>query len=67
MQLIVSFRFLNTCFFLFLSKLTAFPKVISAAFLKKDIFKYNEYTDALEEKRLTLEQVDFNLNQNEKK
>ncbi|KAL9977802.1 hypothetical protein ACROYT_G015249 [Oculina patagonica] len=41
---------------------TVFPKVLTA-FLKEDIFKYREDTDSLEVKLLTLENMDFNLNQ----
>ena len=40
---------------------TVFPKVMTAI-LKKDIFKYKD-TDSLEVKLLTLENIDFNLNQ----
>lgn len=44
---------------------TALPKVWSA-FLKEDIFQYREDVNSLEIKLLTLENVDFNLNQSGK-
>lgn len=44
---------------------TAFPKVLTA-FLKEDMFQYREDVNSLEMKLLTLENVDFNLNQSGK-
>ena len=44
---------------------TTFPKVLTA-FLKEDIFQYREDVHSLEMKLLTLENVDFNLNQSGK-
>ena len=44
---------------------TAFPKVLTT-FLKEDIFQYREDINSLEMKLLTLENVDFNLNQSGK-
>jgi len=44
---------------------TVFPKVIST-FLKEDIFNYIKEIDPLVEKLLSLQNVDFNLNQNGK-
>ena len=46
-------------------KVTAFPKVIST-FLCEDIYRYKQDTDALVEKILLMENVDFQLSPNKR-